>query len=58
MELSEAGLLAHCRARIAGYKCPKAFEIRTEALPRSGTGKVQKAALRAPWWEGRARQVN
>lgn len=58
MAPSEAELMAHCRARIAGYKCPKAIEIRAEPLPRSGTGKVQKPALRAPWWEGRARQVN
>ncbi|MBR0679503.1 long-chain fatty acid--CoA ligase [Roseomonas eburnea] len=58
MELSEAGLIAHCRTRIAGYKCPKTIELRTEPLPRSGTGKVQKAALRAPWWQGLARQVN
>lgn len=51
-------LLAHCRGRIASYKCPKSFEIRAEPLPRSGVGKVQKPALRAPWWEGAERAVN
>ena len=45
--LDEAGLLAHCRARIAGYKCPKSVEILHEALPRSPTGKIRKAELRA-----------
>lgn len=44
--LGEAELLAHCRARIAGYKCPKGVEIRAEPLPRSPTGKVRKAELR------------
>jgi len=56
--LDETSLLAHCRARIAGYKCPKSFDIRAEPLPRSGVGKVQKRALRAPWWDGAERAVN
>lgn len=56
--VGEAELIAHCRTRIAGYKCPKAIEVRSEPLPRSGTGKVQKAQLRAPWWEGLTRKVN
>jgi acyl-CoA synthetase (AMP-forming)/AMP-acid ligase II len=47
----------HCRASLAGYKCPKRVELR-EALPRTATGKLQKFKLRAPYWEGRERQVN
>jgi fatty-acyl-CoA synthase len=27
-------------------------------LPRTATGKLQKFKLRAPYWEGRTRQVN
>lgn len=57
-DATEAALLAHCRTRIAGYKCPKSIELRAAPLPRSGAGKVQKSALRAPWWAGLARQVN
>lgn len=45
--LTEAALLAHCRAHIAGYKCPKSLEILTDPLPRSPTGKIRKADLRA-----------
>lgn len=41
---SEA-LIAHCRALIAGYKCPKSVEFVTE-LPRLPSGKVSKVALR------------
>jgi acyl-CoA synthetase (AMP-forming)/AMP-acid ligase II len=55
--LSEEGVIAHCRTVLAGYKCPKQVEFRTE-LPRTATGKLQKFRLRQPYWEGRDRQVN
>jgi long-chain acyl-CoA synthetase len=38
-------LLAHCRARIADYKCPEEVRI-IDALPRDPNGKVRKADLR------------
>jgi long-chain acyl-CoA synthetase len=34
-----------CRARLAGYKCPRAFSFVPE-LPVSGAGKVLKSVLR------------
>ena len=40
-------LVAHCRAHIAAYKCPKSVRF-LDALPRTGTGKIQKRALREP----------
>ena len=39
-------LEARCRDLIAGYKCPKSWDIRTEPLPLSSLGKVNKAKLR------------
>jgi fatty-acyl-CoA synthase len=54
---SEAELIEHCRGRLAHYKCPTSVELRTE-LARTSTGKLQKFKLRAPYWEGRARQIN
>jgi fatty-acyl-CoA synthase len=36
---------------------PKSFEF-VERLPLTALGKVDKAALRAPFWAGRDRQVN
>ena len=45
--VSESGIIAHCRTRIAGYKCPRSVNVRTEALPMSGAGKVLKTVLRA-----------
>lgn len=40
-----AELIAHCRDRLAGYKCPKRVEF-VEALPRTATGKIQKFKIR------------
>ena len=54
----EASIIAHCKAQIAGYKCPRSITLRTEPFPLSGAGKVLKRDLRAPYWEGRARGVN
>jgi long-chain acyl-CoA synthetase len=39
-------LIAFCRARLAGYKYPRRVSIVTE-LPKSATGKILKARLRA-----------
>jgi acyl-CoA synthetase (AMP-forming)/AMP-acid ligase II len=55
--LDEAALRAHVSSQIARYKCPKSWEHRTTPLPRSAIGKILKADLRAPHWEGRARRV-
>ncbi|MDF3858916.1 long-chain fatty acid--CoA ligase [Achromobacter denitrificans] len=38
-------LNAHCRQRLAAYKCPKTYEFRRE-LPMSAAGKVLKSVLR------------
>ncbi|MGW6456136.1 class I adenylate-forming enzyme family protein [Streptomyces sp. NPDC055078] len=48
---------AHCRARIAGYKIPRSYEFHA-VLPRTGPGKIDKLALRAPHWAGREREVS
>ncbi len=55
--LTEAELVAWCKERAAGYKAPTSVEFREE-LARTATGKLQKFKLRAPYWEGRERQVN
>jgi long-chain acyl-CoA synthetase len=46
-------LLAHCRERLAGYKCPRSFSF-VPALPLSAAGKVLKAQLRASLRPGTA----
>jgi long-chain acyl-CoA synthetase len=42
----EAGLLAHCRAQLATYKVPRRIIVLDE-LPKTATGKIQRAVLRA-----------
>ncbi|MBO3275647.1 long-chain-fatty-acid--CoA ligase [Pseudomonas schmalbachii] len=54
--LTSEEIVAHCRERIAGYKCPRSVEFR-EALPLSSVGKVLKTDLREPFWAGRKRGV-
>ncbi len=54
---SEAELIAHCKANLAGYKSPTSVEIRDE-IPRTATGKIQKFKLREQYWAGRDRQIN
>ena len=54
---TERELIDHCRDRLAHYKCPTRVEFR-DVLARTATGKLQKFKLRAPYWEGRDRQVS
>jgi acyl-CoA synthetase (AMP-forming)/AMP-acid ligase II len=42
-------LLAHCRAHLAAFKCPKSVDVLAE-LPRNPTGKVLKKDLRKRYW--------
>ncbi|WP_245862422.1 AMP-binding protein [Phycicoccus duodecadis] len=56
-QVTEAEIIAWCKERAAGYKAPTSVEFRSE-LARTATGKLQKFKLRAPYWEGRDRQVN
>ncbi|MEJ5221964.1 MAG: fatty acid--CoA ligase [Tepidiforma sp.] len=56
-EVTPEELIAFARERIAGYKVPKSIDF-AEALPRNPSGKILKRELRAPYWQGRERQVN
>lgn len=39
-------IIAHCRERIARYKCPRTVDIRATPLPLSAAGKILKRVLR------------
>ena len=45
-------LREHCRSLIAGYKVPKAIELRSEPLPKSAAGKLLKHEMREGYWQG------
>ena len=49
---------AHCRTLIAAYKCPRSVELRSDPLPVSAAGKIQKNLLREPYWRGKEKRVN
>ena len=51
-------IVSHCKGLIAGYKCPRSVEVRAEALPKSGAGKILKVDLRQPFWADKSRNVN
>ena len=50
-------IIAFARTRIAHFKAPKSVDF-IPALPRNASGKILRRELRAPYWEGRERQVN
>ena len=45
----EEELTAWCRRALASYKCPKRFEFVAE-LPRNAMNKLDKPAMRRPYW--------
>jgi len=56
-EALAADIIAATRERLAHFKCPTSVDF-AEALPRNPSGKILKRELRAPYWEGRDRQVH
>jgi long-chain acyl-CoA synthetase len=45
----EGELLAFCRERLTSLKCPRSVEL-VETVGRTAMGKLDKRALRAPYW--------
>jgi long-chain acyl-CoA synthetase len=55
-DLSEAALITHAREHLAGYKVPRSIAWADE-LPKTGSGKLLKRELRAPYWADRTANV-
>ena len=51
-----AELLAHARARLAAFKCPRSIDF-TNELPRLPTGKIVRRLVRDRYWEGRSKKI-
>ena len=49
-------LAGFARTSLAGYKVPRSISFADE-LPKTGSGKILKRALREPFWRGRTRRV-
>src|SRR5271154_4142465 len=54
--LTGAEVTAFARKDLASYKVPRSVDF-VDELPRTGSGKVLKRQLRAPYWAGRTAQV-
>ncbi len=54
--LDEEAVQTHAREHLASYKIPRSISWLDE-LPKTGSGKILKRDLRAPFWEGRTSNV-
>ena len=55
VDLAQA-ILNFARQTLPAFKVPRSLDFVTD-LPRSEAGKIQRNKVRAPYWEGRARQI-
>ena len=55
--MDEKSIIEWTRERLAGFKVPKSVDV-IDVMPRNASGKILRKDLRAPYWEGRERQVN
>lgn len=55
-DLDEGEVTDFCKQLIAGYKCPRSYEVRAE-LPMSGAGKLLKFKLKEEHWKIRDRNI-
>jgi fatty-acyl-CoA synthase len=56
LKVTEEDLLEHCRRHLAAYKCPRSIDF-VEGLPKGGTGKILKKALREKYWSAEPKRV-
>lgn len=56
-DVTEAALIEFVRERLAHYKVPKGIDF-IDALPKTGSGKIYKKALREQYWKEQEKQVN
>jgi len=54
--LTSEQVTAFAREHLASYKVPRSVDFASE-LPRTGSGKLLKRQLRAPYWAGRTAQI-
>jgi fatty-acyl-CoA synthase len=56
-KLTQEELLEFLGQRIARFKLPRAIEFSGQPLPKTGTGKIVKRALREAFWQGKSKRV-
>lgn len=53
---SEEELIAFCKERLAGYKCPKAVAFKA-SIPKTVVGKILRKEVKKEFWEGKDRSI-
>jgi acyl-CoA synthetase (AMP-forming)/AMP-acid ligase II len=56
-EATDEEIMTFCREHLTHFKCPSSVEF-IDALPKGGTGKIQKNRLREKFWQGQEKRVN
>jgi acyl-CoA synthetase (AMP-forming)/AMP-acid ligase II len=51
-KLESKDVVAACIERLGSYKKPSRVIFRDEPLPRTPVGKIQRKAVREPFWQG------
>jgi acyl-CoA synthetase (AMP-forming)/AMP-acid ligase II len=54
---ADQDIIEHCKARLAGYKCPKALAF-WDAIPKTIVGKIEKKKIKESFWQGRERKIS
>jgi acyl-CoA synthetase (AMP-forming)/AMP-acid ligase II len=49
-------LIAHCKGKLAGYKCPKAILI-WDAIPKTTVGKILRREVKKHFWKDSDRSI-
>ena len=57
MALTEAEVIRHCKDNLAGYKKPKSVDFIQE-IPKNPYGKIDRRALKEPYWKGLDRRIH
>lgn len=55
--LTEAEVIAHCKARLGSVKSPKSVEF-WPAIPKTPAGKLDRKTMRNPYWAKADREVH
>jgi fatty-acyl-CoA synthase len=56
-QVTEEELIRFCKERIARYKAPKSIDF-ISALPKTGSGKIEKKKLRDPHWPDTEKKIH
>jgi acyl-CoA synthetase (AMP-forming)/AMP-acid ligase II len=57
MKATALDIIGFVRGKLADFKLPRSIEF-AQSLPRTPSGKLQKAKLREKYWQGYQRKVN